>query len=296
MTMIACIANQKGGTSKTSTTLALGAACAERGQRVLLVDLDPQASLTAAAGAPLLGRPTVYTALSHYLAHDEAPDLAAGGMLHPVSAGLTLLPSSIDLAAAEMELVTAVRREYILSEVLVPALGDYDLVLIDCPPSLGLLVVNALTAAREVIVPVVPEYLAAHGLQLLLGSIGRIRKNKLNPRLQIAGIIFTMVDNRTTHGRAVAEEIRGSIGRQVPILGEVKRSIKVAEAAAAGVPITAYAARSDSALAYGQIADGLLARWGLSPLPPALPAPLASGVANAPSNSATPAAEAVAHG
>ncbi len=264
MSKIVAISNQKGGTAKTSTTLALGASFADRGQRVLLVDLDPQASLTAATGTPLSGRPTVYTAMMHYLAHDEAPDLT--DTLHPIAPGLILLPSSIDLAAAEMELVTAVRREYILSEVLAPTLDSYDVVLIDCPPSLGLLVVNALTAAHEVLIPVVPEYLAAHGLHLLLGSIGRIRKAKLNPRLAVTGIILTMVDNRTTHGRTVGEEIRASIGRQVPVLGEVKRSIKVAEAAAAGVPITTYAARSDTALAYGEIATELLRTWGLAPV------------------------------
>ena len=261
MSRVVAISNQKGGTAKTSTTLALGAALAERGQRVLLVDLDPQASLTASIGAAQADRPTVYAAIAHYMEHDEAP--AFDDYIQPVVPGLALLPSSIDLAAAEMELISANRREYVLSELLASVEGAYDVVLIDCPPSLGLLVVNALTAAREVIVPIVPEYLAAHGLQLLLGSIARIRKGKLNPHHTVAGIVLTMVDNRTTHVRTVIEEIRATIGRQIPILGEIKRSIKMSEAAAAGVPITTYAARSETALAYGAIADTLMHTWGL---------------------------------
>ncbi len=229
---------------------------------MLLVDLDPQASLTTSIGAVQLDRPTIYAAMTHYLEHDDAPVLAT--YTQPVAPRLALFPSSIDLAAAEMELISANRREYILSELLAPVRDQYDVVLIDCPPSLGLLVVNALTAAREVIVPVVPEYLAAHGLQLLLSSIARIRKGKLNPHLAIAGIVLTMVDTRTTHGRTVIEEIRATIGRQIPILGEVKRSIKMSEAAAAGVPITTYAAHSETALAYGEIADALIRTWGLT--------------------------------
>jgi chromosome partitioning protein len=275
MARIMAIANQKGGVGKTTTALTLGAALVERGQRVLLVDLDPQGSLTSAAGVePNELTETVYTAIAHYLKENEARDLAP--LLRSLRLNLDLLPASIDLAVAEMELQNAVRREYVLTEVLAPAEGAYDVVLIDCPPSLSLLTVNALTAAGEVLIPLVPEYLAARGLGLLLDSIGRMRKAKLNPRLRIAGVILTMVDARTTHGRETAESIRRHLDGQVAVLGEVKRSIKASEAAAAGLPVTDYAARSDTALAYGQIADVVLA------MARAPGAPRAPGMATAP--------------
>ncbi len=260
MTRILAIANQKGGVGKTTTTLALGAALAERGQRLLLVDLDPQSSLTVASGLePNDLSETVYTAITHYLKEQEALPLAP--ILCPLRPYLDLLPANIDLAVAEMELQNAVRREYILGEILAPAHDAYDVVLVDCPPSLSLLTVNALTAAEAVLIPLVPEYLAARGLGLLIGSISRVRKAKLNPTLAIAGVILTMVDNRTSHGRETAGSVRAHLCGQAPVLGEVKRNIKAAEAAAAGVPVVQYAARSDAAQAYGQIADVLLASW-----------------------------------
>lgn len=258
---IVAIANQKGGTGKTTSTLALGAALAARGRHVLLVDLDPQASLTSAGGVTLDEQaPTVYTLIAHYLREHEACGLDA--QVHRLEPGLDLLPASIDLAVAELELQNAVRREYVLAEVLAPACG-YDLVLIDCPPSLSLLTVNALTAATDVVIPLVPEYLAARGLGLLLESIGRVRKSKLNPHLRVAGVILTMVDYRATHSRETREQIETFLNGTIPILGDVKRSVKVAEASAAGMSMLRYAARSESAQAYDEVAARLLRLWGL---------------------------------
>jgi len=265
MCITVAFANQKGGVSKTTTAYALGAACAERGQRVLLVDLDPQASLTISAGLRLTPRdPTINAVMLEYIQDGEMTLLTPA--VRTLSAGLDLLPSIIDLAStAEGPLQSADRREFVLADLLQTLAGAYDLVLIDCPPSLGILVINALTAAQEVIIPLVPEFLAAHGLQLLLDTIRRVRKKRLNPALLVRGMIFTMVDSRTAHPRMVMREIRDSIGVQVPVLGEIKRSVRVAEAADAGLPITAYAANNDVAVAYRQIADALLAAWGLTP-------------------------------
>lgn len=265
MSMAIAFANQKGGVSKTTTVYALGAACAERGHRVLLVDLDPQASLTISAGLRLTPRdPTINAVMLDYIQDGETRLLAPA--VRTLSPGLALLPSIIDLAStAEGPLQSADRREFVLADLLQTLDDAYDLVLIDCPPSLGILVINALTAAQEVIIPLVPEFLAAHGLQLLLDTIRRVRKKRLNPALLVRGLIFTMVDSRGAHPRMVMQEIRDSIGAQVPVLGEIKRSVRVAEAADAGLPITAYAANHDVAVAYRQIADELLAAWELIP-------------------------------
>ena len=276
MARIIALANQKGGVTKTTSTLALGAALADRSQRVLLVDLDPQASLTSAAGVDTAeGDETVYTAMASYMRSGDAPHLD-GGVRH-VADGLDLLPASIELAGAEMELMNVGRREYVLGEVLGIVKGRYDVIIIDCPPSLSLLTVNALTVADEVLIPVVPDYLASRGLGLLLTSIAHTRKIKLNPRLMVRGVILTMVDGRTVHTRETMERIRAFLGDRIPVLGEVKRSTKAAEAAAAGLPITAYAPHSDVALAYGQIADALLDRWSRAATGMSAPVEVAHG-------------------
>lgn len=263
---IIAIANQKGGVAKTTSALALGTALADRGQRVLLVDLDPQGSLTNAVGVPPHTlTTTLYTAMTAYLA--ERDTFTLDPYLHALQPRRDLLPTNIGLARAEVDLQHAVRREYVLAEMLAATVAPHDVVLIDCPPSLSLLTINALTAATAVVIPVVPEYLAAYGLGLLMESIAEVRKSKLNATLQIAGVLLTMVDYRTLHGRETADAVRAHLAGRVPLLGEIKRSIKAAEAAAHGLSITDYAAESDVALAYGDVAAALLASWGVDETP-----------------------------
>ncbi len=261
MSRIVAVANQKGGQGKTTSTLALGTALAERGRRVLIVDLDPQASLTSAAGIePEALDITIYTAFTQYMAEATVP--AYADLARPLGPSLALLPSSLDLALAEMDLHNAVRREYVLAEILAVARDDYDIVLVDCPPSLTWLTINALTAAQQVLIPVVPEFLAARGLGQLLGTIGRVKRNKLNPSLEIVGAVLTMVDMRTAHGRHVAERIRAFLDGQAPVLGEVKRSIRASEAAEAGESLLRYDTRGEAARGYRDVADALLVAWG----------------------------------
>jgi len=256
--MIVAIANQKGGVGKTTSVLALGSAAVSRGQRVLMVDLDPQASLTSAAGVePDDLSETIYTTISYVLKSQEAPASQAGTLIE-IRPGLWLYPANIDLSVAELELQNAVRREYVLQELLEPLTSQFDLILIDCPPSLSLLTINALTCANECVIPVAPEYLAARGLGLLLNSIERVRKSKLNPRLHVSGVILTMTNPRTNHAREVMSSVRQHLDGKIPVLGEVKRSIKVAEASAAGVPLNQYAPSSETSASYQRIVEALL--------------------------------------
>jgi len=260
---IVAIANHKGGTGKTTTTLALGAALAAEGRRTLVVDLDPQASLTLAAGitAPTA---TIWNAMEQILATSAPP--AAESLIHALpTSGLHLLPASLTLAAADLALLNAERREYVLADLLATLRADYDVVLIDCPPSLNLLVINALTASHEVLIPVQPDYLAVGGLSLFMQTIDRVKTRKLNPHLRISGLVLTMTSYTTTHDRAYIPQLHGLAKRyQIPVLAEVPRATRVRDAAAAGVPITTFAARHPAAQAYAQLADKLILRWGLA--------------------------------
>ncbi len=262
MTRIIALANQKGGVGKSTSTLALGATLADRGQRVLLVDLDPQASLTLAAGVTP-PEATVWTAMERVI--DAGAALPLEGIAHPLTeAGLTLLPSSLALAAADLALLNTERREYVLAEVLDPAVRVYDVILIDCPPALNMLVINALTAADEVLIPVTPDYLAVGGLSLFLQTVERVKTRKLNPRLRIAGLILTMTAAQTSHDRAYIPQLAALAAvRGFPVLGQVPRATVVRDSAAAGVPITTFATRHPAAAAYNEIAARLIASWGL---------------------------------
>ena len=244
---IIAMANQKGGVGKTTTTINLGAALAEYGRKVLLVDFDPQGALSVGLGVnPHNLDLSVYNLLMQ-------PDVTLHDVVVPSGVpGMDLLPSNIDLSAAEVQLVHEVGREQTLMRVLAPALEEYDVVLIDCQPSLGLLTVNALTASDGVIVPLECEYFALRGVALLKGTIDKVRE-RLNPRLRIDGVLGTMFDGRTLHGREVLERLVQAWGEQV-FHTVIRRTVKFSDSTVAGEPITSYASDSTGAEAYRQLA------------------------------------------
>ena len=247
------MANQKGGVGKTTTTISLGAALAEQDKTVLLVDFDPQGGCALGLGIEPGGLElSVYNALLDRNCRVEEV------ILKTSVPNLELLPSNIDLSAAELMLVQEVAREQTLLRVLAPLRVKYDFILIDCPPSLGLLTINALTAADGVIVPLECEYYALRGMALLMDSIERI-KERLNPRLHIDGILATMFDPRTLHAREVLERVEEGFG---PWLFDTKirKTIRFAEAPVAGEPILTYAPTSTGAAAYRKLAMEVISR------------------------------------
>ncbi|MFL6136832.1 MAG: ParA family protein [Frankiaceae bacterium] len=250
---VIAMCNQKGGVGKTTTTINLGAALAELGRRVLLVDFDPQGALSVGLGVnPLQLDRTIY----NLLMERETP--VDEVLLKTGVAAMDLLPSNIDLSAAEIQLVGEVAREQTLARVIEPVVADYDVVLIDCQPSLGLLTVNALTAAHGVIIPLECEFFSLRGVALLMQTIEKIRE-RLNPRLELDGILATMYDARTVHGREV-------LGRVVEAFGDgvfhtvINRTVRFPETTVVGEPITTYAPSSGGAVAYRELAREVLAR------------------------------------
>ena len=250
---VMALCNQKGGVGKTTTTINLGAALAEYGRRVLLVDFDPQGALSVGLGVnPLELDATVYNVLM------ERDVTAEDVMLKTNVVGMDLLPSNIDLSAAEVQLVGEVAREQTLQRALEPLLPDYDVVLIDCQPSLGLLTVNALTAADSVIVPLECEFFSLRGVALLIQTIDKVRE-RLNPQLELEGILPTMYDSRTLHGREVLTRVVEAFGDGV-FHTVISRTVRFPETTVAGEPITSYASSSSGANAYRELARELLAR------------------------------------
>jgi chromosome partitioning protein len=245
-TQIYAIAQQKGGVGKTTTAINLGVALAERGHRVLLVDLDPQGALTAGLGRnPLALTRTVYDVL-------REERLQFSEVIVATPAGVDLAPANIDLAAAEIELSSEPGRERILGEKLAPLSGVYRYILIDCPPSLGLLTLNALTAATDVLIPVQTQYFALRGLDLLFSTIDKV-KARINPGLVVRGILPTLVDSRTIHSREVLDELRNTYGQQV-CKTVIPQTIKFADAQVAAQAIQSFAPTSPAAEAYRQLA------------------------------------------
>jgi chromosome partitioning protein len=243
---ILAIANQKGGVGKTTTAVNLGAALAELGYRVLIVDLDPQGNATTGLGVNARNLDaSVYDVILH--------DVAIEDCIEPTNLrNLFLVPATIDLAGAEIELVPAFSRELRLKRALEPVMDDFDFVLIDCPPSLGLLTVNALAAAGEVAVPIQCEYYALEGLGQLLNNIERVRSN-LNPLLVVSTIILTMYDARTRLAEQVVDEVRHHFGERV-CRSVVPRTVRLSEAPSFGQPIIVFDSSSRGATAYRELA------------------------------------------
>ena len=250
---IIAVSNQKGGVGKTTTTLNLAAALREMGKRVLLVDLDPQGSLTVAAG--VLEVDAVRQSIGELLiarAQAQPADIRAAIIRAP--AGLDLVPGNGMLSAAEITLASALNRESVLAAVLVPVLDKYDYVLIDCLPSLGLMAINALRAATGVVIPVQADFLAVQGLAQILETIGAVRE-QLNPGLSIYGVLLTMVDRQKSHAQRVVATVRHSLRDQVPVFEtEIAQDVALKEAAEAGNSIIDYQRRGQAANTYRRLA------------------------------------------
>ncbi|MDO8309825.1 MAG: ParA family protein [Actinomycetota bacterium] len=250
---IIAMVNQKGGVGKTTSTVSLGAALASYGRRVLLVDFDPQGAVSVALGInPNELDLTIYNALTQAGCH-------VGDVVMSTDViDLDLLPANIDLSAAEVQLVSEVGREHALGRVLAPIKDEYDIILIDCQPSLGLLTLNALTAASGVIIPMGTEYFALRGVALLKDTIDKVT-SRLNPDLEIIGVLPTMYDARTLHAREVLSTVQQAFGDLV-FQTVIHRTVKFQDAAVAGEPITDFAPGSSGAEAYRQLAREVLAR------------------------------------
>lgn len=251
MGRIIAVTNQKGGVGKTTTSVNLSACVAAEGKRTLLVDIDPQGNATSGLGMTGRGNASIYDVIIN------GAD-AEGAALDTGFDGLMLIPAGIELAGAEIELVDAEGREELLKRALVPLKDRYDYIFIDCPPSLGLLTLNALTASDGVLVPIQCEYYALEGVGQLMNTLNLVRK-RLNPRLDVEGVVLTMLDGRTNLGLQVVGEVKkyfkGKVFKTV-----VPRNVRLSEAPSHGLPIHLYDARCPGADAYRRLATELIER------------------------------------
>jgi chromosome partitioning protein len=253
---IISLCNQKGGVGKTTTTINLAAALAEYGRKVLAVDFDPQGALSAGLGIQTHDVTTIYDLLV-----DGKRD-PADAIVHSSVPGLDVIPANIDLSAAEVQLVNEVARETILARVLRKVAPSYDVILIDCQPSLGLLTVNALTASHGVIIPLECEYFALRGVALLVDTIDKVR-DRLNPTITLDGLLATMYDARTLHSREVLERVVERFGDDV-LETVIGRTVKFPDASISGQPITEFAPEHAAAQAYLRLARELVARGAVA--------------------------------
>ena len=253
MAKIIAIANQKGGVGKTTTSVNLTAILADMGQRVLAMDLDPQGNTTSGLGMTVEDK-SVYEAVMGRIGLREA-------VQHTEIPGLDLVGADIRLAGAELELVSVDRREYCLKTALAAVQKDYDFIFIDCPPSLSLLTLNALTAADRVLVPIQCEYYALEGVSSLMNTISRVKKT-FNPRIDLEGVVLTMLDGRTNLGLQVVNEVKKHFKKKT-FATTIPRSIRLGEAPSHGEPIHVYDPRSAGAVAYRALAAELLERNGV---------------------------------
>jgi chromosome partitioning protein len=249
---IITLCNQKGGVGKTTTSINLGAALAELGRKVLAIDFDPQGALSAGLGVQTHDVPTIYDLLI-----GREKDIR-NAIVHTNTPNLDVVPANIDLSAAEVHLVNEVAREQILARVLRSVSADYDVILVDCQPSLGILTVNALTAAHGVLIPLECEYFALRGVALLIETIDKVR-DRLNPVIELDGIVATMFDSRTLHSREVLERVVEAFGDRV-LETVIGRTVKFPDASVAASPITTFAPEHPAALAYRQLARELIFR------------------------------------